>query len=181
MVQPTFVGKTFLKLLERHFPKQHPMHRIFSRNTVKISYCCMRIWNHGICYIVTQKANFESQQRIFWMHLQSSDNKCLTPNVGYEGKVSNKTNNECKRYLGASETQFKERFRNNTRDFQQKKYQKCTELSKYIWTLKSHGIKPIVTWSIVKRPNSKTAANYCKLCLIEKFYIIQSLDDKDLW
>ena len=31
-------------------------------------------------------------------------NKCLTSNIVYEAKVSSKTNNECKRYLGASET-----------------------------------------------------------------------------
>ena len=58
----------------------------------------------------------------------------------YEAKVSNKSNNEYKRYLGASETPIKERFRNDTRDFKHKRYKKCTELSKYIWTLKSHGI-----------------------------------------
>ena len=39
---------------------------------------------------------------------------------------------------------------------------------------------PIVKWSIVKRVNSKTAANYWRLCLTEKFYIIQFLDDKNL-
>ena len=58
----------------------------------------------------------------------------------YEAKVSNKSNNEYKRYLGASETPIKERFRNDTRDFKHKRYKKCTELLKYIWTLKSHGI-----------------------------------------
>ena len=93
------------------------------------------------------------------------DNKCLTPNTVYEARVTNKTNNDCKRYLGASEIPFKERFRNHTRDFKHKKYEKCTELSMYIWNLKSQGITPIVKWSIVKRVNSKTAANYCKLCL----------------
>ena len=46
--------------------------------------------------------------------------------------------------------------------------------------LKSHGITPIVKWSIVERVNSETAANSCKLCLREKFYIIRSLDDKNL-
>ena len=61
-----------------------------------------------------------------------------------------------------------------------KKYKKCTELSKYTWSLKSHRKTPTVKWSIVKRVNSKTTANYCKLCLTEKFYIIQSLDDKNL-
>ena len=108
------------------------------------------------------------------------DNKCLTTSIVYEAKVCNKTNNECKRYLGASETPFKERFRSHTRDFKHKKYEKLTGLSKYIWTTKSDGLIPIVKWSIVKRVNSKTAANYCKLYLIEKFSIIQSLDDKNL-
>ena len=36
------VGKTFLKLLQRHLPKLHPMDKVFNHNTVKISYCCMR-------------------------------------------------------------------------------------------------------------------------------------------
>ena len=61
-----------------------------------------------------------------------------------------------------------------------KKYKKCTELSKYTWSLKSHGITPTVKWSIVKRVNSKKIANYWKLCLTENFYIIQSLNDKNL-
>ena len=54
------------------------------------------------------------------------------PNIVYEAKVSSKTNNGCKRCLGASKTPFKERFRNHTRDFKHKKYEKCTERSKYI-------------------------------------------------
>ena len=49
----------------------------------------------------------------------------------------------------------------------------------YIWTLKSQGITPIVKWSIIKRVNGKTAANYSKLCLTKNYYIIQFLDDKN--
>ena len=55
------------------------------------------------------------------------DNKCLTHKFVYQAKVSNKTNNEFKRYLGASETQFKERLRNHTRDYEHKEYEKCNE------------------------------------------------------
>ena len=57
------------------------------------------------------------------------DNKCLTTNIAYEAKVSNETNDECKMYLGASETTFKERFRNHIRDFKHKKYSHGTTLS----------------------------------------------------
>ena len=67
-----------------------------------------------------------------------------------------------------------------TRDFKHQIYEKSTELSKYIWTFKSHGITPIVKWSTVKRVKSRTAGNYCKLCLTEKVYMVQSLHDKFL-
>ena len=39
----TNVGKLFLKLLHRHFPRAHKFYKIFNSNTVKISYCCMKI------------------------------------------------------------------------------------------------------------------------------------------
>ena len=33
----TNIGKTFLKLIEEHFPKTSKFHRIFNRNDVKVS------------------------------------------------------------------------------------------------------------------------------------------------
>ena len=108
------------------------------------------------------------------------DNKCLTPNMVYKAQITNNTNDDQKRYLGASETPFMERFSNHKRYFKHKKYQNCTELSKYIWSLKSHGIIPKIKWRIDKKINSVVSSNYyCKLCLTEKLYIIESLDDKN--
>ena len=37
----TNIGRRFLQLLDLHFHVGHPYHRIFNRNTVKVSYCCM--------------------------------------------------------------------------------------------------------------------------------------------
>ena len=108
------------------------------------------------------------------------DNKCLTPNIIYEAQITNNTNDEHKKYLGAAETSFKERYSNHTRDFKHKKYMKYTELSKYIWSLKNQDVTHIVKWSIVEKVNSKVSLNYCKLCLTEKFSIIKSLDDYNL-
>ena len=51
---------------------------------------------------------------------------------------------------------------------------------KYILSLKSQGIIPKINWRIVKKVNSVVSSNYCKLCLTEKFYIIESLNDKNL-
>ena len=119
----TNVGKTFLKLLQRHFSKRHPMHKIFNRNTVKISDCCIKnmetvISPHNKQILNPSKKYFGCNCRV--RNECPLDNKCLPPNIAYEAKVSNETNTECKRYLGASETPIEERFRNHTRDFKHK-------------------------------------------------------------
>ena len=35
-------GKTFLKLVKKYFPRKNSFHKIFNKNTIKISYSCMR-------------------------------------------------------------------------------------------------------------------------------------------
>ena len=37
----TNIGKTFLKLVKKHFPRGHKLYKIFNRNTLKLSYSCM--------------------------------------------------------------------------------------------------------------------------------------------
>ena len=101
-------------------------------------------------------------------------------NIVYEAQITNNTNDDQKRYPGASETPFKERFNNHKRDFKHKMYEKCTELSKIVWSLQSQGIIPNIKWRIVKKVNSLVSSNYSKLCLTEKFCIIESRDDKTL-
>ena len=36
----TDVGKRFFYLLEKHIPSRHRLHKIFNRNTIKLSYIC---------------------------------------------------------------------------------------------------------------------------------------------
>ena len=35
------IGRDFLKLIDKHFPKTNELHKIFNHNTVKVSYSCM--------------------------------------------------------------------------------------------------------------------------------------------
>ena len=37
----TNVGKTFLALIDKHFPKNKRLSKIFNRNTIKVSYRCL--------------------------------------------------------------------------------------------------------------------------------------------
>ena len=40
--ESTNIAKIFLRLINTHFPKSHSLHKILNRNTVKVSYSCMR-------------------------------------------------------------------------------------------------------------------------------------------
>ena len=108
------------------------------------------------------------------------DNKCLTPKIVYGAEVTNNIDEETKKYIGMAETPFKDRYRNHIKDFKNKKYNKSTELSKYIWQLKDNNKVRTVKWRIIKTVRSNVTLNYCKLCLMEKYYIINSLGDKNL-
>ena len=59
---------------------------------------------------------------------ESLDNKWLTPSIIYQAQITNNTNDEYKKYLGAAETLLKERYSNHIGHFKPKKYMKCTEL-----------------------------------------------------
>ena len=37
----THVGKSFLPLIDKHFPTKQTLHKIFNRNNIKASYNCM--------------------------------------------------------------------------------------------------------------------------------------------
>ena len=48
MVQPPFnikmatnVAKTFLTLIDKHFPKNKKLSKFFNRNTIKVIYSCL--------------------------------------------------------------------------------------------------------------------------------------------
>ena len=38
----TNIGKQFLDLIKKHFPPQNRLHKIFNRNTLKLSYSCTK-------------------------------------------------------------------------------------------------------------------------------------------
>ena len=57
-------------------------------------------------------------------------NQCLTLKVIYEATVVNHSDGGKQIYFSSSDTTFKKRYRNHTRDFNHERYSKCTELSK---------------------------------------------------
>ena len=46
-----------------------------------------------------------------------------------------------------------------------------------IWASKKDKIVPSIKWKILRIVRGKPASNYCRLCLTEKFFIINSIGD----
>ena len=176
----TNIGKIFLKMIKKHFPKQNPLSKIFNKNTLKISYKCVKNINTIIAshnkHILTPKSTSHgcncSNNRICPL-----DGKCLTPKVIYKAEITNNNNNEIKFYIGISETPFKTRYNNHLSSINKPNNKQSTELSKYVLGLKNDNISYSIKWSILSKINNTPRLNNCKLCLMEKFWIINSIDD----
>ena len=179
----TNIGRIFFKLMNKHFPKNNQLYKIFNKNNVKLSYSCTR--NMGKIISAHNNSIVNDKNPTYSCNCRNKaecplTNKCLTRSVIYKAVVQNEIDEETKFYLGLTENSFKERFNNHKKSFKHKRYEKESELSKYIWELKEQNKSPSISWSIVKKVNSKPINNFCKLCLMEKLYIIKSLDNKNM-
>jgi hypothetical protein len=178
----TNIGKVFLKLVDKHFPPSNKLHKIFNRNTIKVSYSCTKnleriIKGHNNALL--NKNDIEKDKKTKNCNCKQKNNcpldgNCLTKNVVYKCVVSSK-NVPDKQYIGLTEGEWKKRFANHKQSFKNRKYSKDTMLSKYIWELKDEKIDDyILNWSILKTaPAYNNISKRCILCLQEKFEIIK--------
>ena len=177
------IGKIFMRLIRKHFPKEHKYHKIFNKNTVKLSYSCMP----NMASIITKHNNKilnkkgEAQDKTCNCRDKSNcpmDCNCLKKCIVYKAEVSSSL--ETKSYLGTAEDTFKTRFNNHKKSFKHRAYEKETELSKYIWSLKDESINYTIKWSVAATAIPYTCGSKrCDLCLTEKLLIAQA-DPKTL-
>ncbi len=74
----------------------------------------------------------------------------------------------------AGRNTFKERFNNHKKSLRSQKYEKETELSKYIWGLKKTKKAYTIHWEIVKESNTGMGlSGQYNLCLEEKLEILK--------
>ena len=173
----TNVGRTFLKILDEEFPKDHVLHKIFNRNTVKVSYSCMSNLKQNIDghnKSTLQKKTVPSKT---CNCRKAADcplaGNCLKQSVVYQATVETEDNSPDQTYVGLTENSFKTRFTNHKASFNHPSKKLNTELSKHIWPLKDAKINFQITWKILKQAAPyNPASNRCNLCLYEKYFII---------
>ena len=182
----TNIGHKFLSLIDKHFPKDHKLRKIFNRNTIKISYSCMNntkqiIDNHNKRILnppihTDESANNATSSKTCNCRQKNTcplNGNCLQSSVIYQAIVKRKDNNTFETYIGLTENDFKTRYRNHTASFRHAKHRNSTELSKHIWSLKDKGIDHFITWRIISSSSTyNSSSKRCNLCLKEKFFII---------
>ena len=168
----TNVGRKFIHIIEKNFPKGSKLHKIFNKNNVKISYSCMdnmeRIidaHNKKILQKTTPAADNCNCKNPENCPLSGN---CRTKNIVYKADVTSKR--ESNVYIGLCETEFKTRYNNHKSSFSLESKKNSTELSKYVWNLKEKDIDHKINWSILKHTKSySNASKRCQLCLWEIF------------
>ena len=171
----TKIGKFFLQLIKKHFPKEHKFHKIFNRNTLKLSYSCMPNIKTKINAHNREILRNTPSKNIKHCNCQQKENcpmngACLKQSLVYYATIScNDKNYQPKLYKGSCETSFKKRYSNHKKSFNVPLYKHDTKLSTEYWNLKTKQLNPRICWKIKEiyksyNPTSKR----CNLCLTEK-------------
>ena len=126
----TNVGRAFLKILDEEFPKEHALHKIFNRNTVKISYSCMSNLKQSID---GHNKSISRKKIVPSKTCKCMDGNCLKELVIYQATVTTEDNNPSQTYMGLTENSFKTRYSNHKTSFCNSNKRLRTELSKHIW------------------------------------------------
>ena len=176
----TNLGKEFLKLIDKNFPINNPLHAILNRKTVKMSYSCTEnmqtlMQNHNRKVL---NKNENKQQKVSRCSCRNAVNcpvpgECATENVIYQATVTH--DNKTAEYIGSTAPDFKLRYGNHTKSFKFDKYKNDTTLSAYVWD-NALNPNPTIKWKFLRKckqyaPGQKA----CDLCLSEKHFILTSL------
>ena len=177
----TNVGKRFLHLIKKHFPKKHRLHKIFNKNTVKLSYSCLpniktTIKTNNSALIQKSKDKTEEvKTEKCNCRVKSScplNGGCQISSVIYKATVN--TASQSFKYIGLTEGPFKKRYSGHKNSFDHRKNRLSTELSKKIWDLKDSNTVFEIKWEIIQRANGyRSGSLKCNLCISEKLHILK--------
>ena len=145
----TDVGRQFLKLIDKCFPKGSKLNKIFNRNSLKVSYrTCPNMkqalsgHNSKVLKETNQKSQSQAQFKKCNCQKKSEcplNNECRhEQGVVYQATITQE-NGKIDTYIGSTKD-FKERYGNHKKSFKNASYKTDTELSVFLWKLKSDNI-----------------------------------------
>ena len=178
----TNIEKRFLQMIKDCFPPSNPLHKICKRNTLKLSYRTMP----------NMKAAIAGHNSKIPYHIGMAGctsvcddqcpipGNCLVTNVVYRATVTRTDTNTTETYTGATYRKFRLRYNEHMNDMRNPQ-RDGTTLSAHIWSLKGSGVPYNIKWEIVGRAQPfNPATGQCRLCLLEKYYIMFNKDGASL-
>ena len=175
----TNIGKSFLTILHKHFPKSHKLYETFNWNNAKISYSTMpnfasiinshnkKIINNNIPKPSEPTGNCRSKTSCLLNggYFQSSlvyICKADTPSI-----IENHPH-----YIALAEDRFKYRLYKHKNWFQYESKRNATELWTFTRENKHANTETNLVWNILDKTKAyKLEAKRCLLCLQEKYQI----------
>ena len=163
----TNVAKRFLDLLDKYFPQNNQLHKIFNKNTVKISYSCTPNVGSIIKSLNKKLTNGENKQTKNCNCGKKEEcpleGNCRSEYIICKCVVTRKF------YLCSAECNFNQRYCNQKKSFRNQKYGNETPLSKYICKMKNkHNVSSNLIWCMVKSvPGYSNTLKSCMLCYMK--------------
>ena len=172
----TNIGGEFFELLCLHFPKQHPLHRLFNDNTVKLSYSCMPNMDSIVRAHNTEvlrKGEEDMGEEGCGCGDRSScpvEGRCLKAGVVYRAAV--RYGSGTSHCIGMPESSFETRCTQHRSSLKHSRDRSQTELSNLVWSLKDNTPYQL-TWHIIDNAQPyQPGKRSCTLCLAEKYHIL---------
>ena len=172
------IGKKFLLLLGKHFPKSHNLSKVFNRNNVKVSYSSMpnfastinthnmKILNKNIMKASSTPCNCRVKKSCLL------DSNCLQSSLVYICKAATpKITNDYPHHIGLTEHTFKDRL--YTLRYKARKMQ--LNYSNFVWENKHENTETSLEWKILDKAKIyEPGSRNCMLYLTEKYHILFS-------
>ena len=174
----TNIGRIFLWLIDKHFPRNHKYRKLFNRNSVKITYSCMPnmasvIRNHNTNLLKDTTPTDIKECSCHQKQEFPLEKKCLSGYLVCNASADRLDTNKTKHYYGICKKNSKERYNIHAASSRNKSKEKNTELSKYIWELEENNIH--LKWCIASEAHPHVCGSReCDLHLMEKLTIIRS-------
>ena len=189
----TNIGKQFLQLIDKHFPKDHPLRQVVNRNCVKISYSCtknmkqiMQSHNRKILTAKPPTPHTDMQKNCNCREENKEycplENNCQQAGI-YKATVQPPHGNG--EYYVGSTIDFKQRWDGHKFSFRHYENKGATALSHHLW---DEGLNQLcltekretnpLKWEILENPPVyQKGGRYCELCLTEKLQICKGFND----
>lgn len=180
------IGRMFLSLVDKHFPRTHVYHSIFNRSTLKISYSCMsnmksiiQSHNRKVLKEFDSKHGDNNKEDSKGCNCRDKttcplEGKCGIKNVIYKAEVT--CGQEKQFYIGSTGMSFKERYYGHMRSLKHRN-SNSTALSNYCWKVYDKTkVMPDIKWKIlhVAGNHTTTSKGSCRLCDLERMEIAKA-------